>query len=69
MLSPKRTKHRKMQKGHNRGLASVGSDISFGDFGYPAPHHYYGSIKDTEGGYDFTIIYFQWCVHIIKAPY
>ena len=33
MLSPKRTKHRKMQKGHNRGLANVGSDISFGDFG------------------------------------
>jgi len=33
MLSPKRTKHRKMQKGNNRGLASVGSDISFGDFG------------------------------------
>jgi len=36
MLSPKRTKHRKMQKGHNRGLASVGSDISFGDFGMQA---------------------------------
>jgi len=33
MLSPKRTKHRKMQKGNNRGLATVGSDISFGDFG------------------------------------
>jgi large subunit ribosomal protein L16 len=33
MLSPKRTKHRKMQKGNNRGLAAVGSDISFGDFG------------------------------------
>ncbi len=36
MLSPKRTKHRKMQKGNNRGLASVGSDISFGDFGLQA---------------------------------
>ena len=36
MLSPKRTKHRKMQKGHNRGLATVGSDISFGDFGLQA---------------------------------
>ena len=33
MLSPKRTKFRKMQKGNNRGLATVGSDISFGDFG------------------------------------
>ena len=36
MLSPKRTKHRKMQKGNNRGLANVGSDISFGDFGLQA---------------------------------
>ena len=32
-LSPKRTKFRKMQKGNNRGIASVGSDVSFGDFG------------------------------------
>jgi large subunit ribosomal protein L16 len=32
MLSPKRTKYRKMQKGRNRGVASVGSDVSFGDF-------------------------------------
>ena len=36
MLSPKRTKFRKMQKGNNRGLAMVGSDISFGDFGLQA---------------------------------
>ena len=32
MLSPKRTKFRKMQKGNNRGLAMTGSDVSFGDF-------------------------------------
>lgn len=32
MLSPKRTKFRKMQKGHNRGIATTGSDVSFGDF-------------------------------------
>ena len=32
MLSPKRTKFRKMQKGRNRGLANAGSDVSFGDF-------------------------------------
>ena len=36
MLSPKRTKYRKMQKGHNRGIATSGSDISFGDFGLQA---------------------------------
>ena len=33
MLSPKRTKYRKAQKGNNRGLAYRGSDVSFGDFG------------------------------------
>ena len=32
MLSPKRTKYRKMQKGNLRGLANAGSDVSFGDF-------------------------------------
>ncbi len=36
MLSPKRTKYRKMQKGNNRGLAMRGSDVSFGDFGMQA---------------------------------
>ena len=36
MLSPKRTKFRKMQKGNNRGVAFAGSDISFGDFGLQA---------------------------------
>ena len=33
MLSPKRTKFRKMQKGRTRGLAKGGNDVSFGDFG------------------------------------
>src|SRR6266545_2575046 len=32
MLSPKRTKFRKMQKGNNRGIAWRGSSIAFGDF-------------------------------------
>ena len=36
MLSPKRTKYRKMQKGNNRGIATAGSDVSFGDFGLQA---------------------------------
>lgn len=36
MLSPKRTKYRKMQKGHNRGIALRGSDVSFGDFAMQA---------------------------------
>jgi len=33
MLSPKRTKYRKMQKGRIRGEARRGSDVDFGDFG------------------------------------
>ena len=36
MLSPKRTKYRKAQKGNNRGTARRGSDVSFGDFGMQA---------------------------------
>ena len=33
MLMPKRTKFRKQFKGKNRGLAQVGSEVSFGEFG------------------------------------
>lgn len=33
MLQPKRTKFRKQMKGRNRGLALVGSKVSFGEFG------------------------------------
>ena len=36
MLQPKRTKFRKQFKGRNRGLASRGSDVSFGEFGLKA---------------------------------
>jgi large subunit ribosomal protein L16 len=36
MLSPKRTKFRKMMKGTNKGIAARGSDVSFGDFGMQA---------------------------------
>jgi len=33
MLQPKRTKYRKRQKGRNRGLASRGNEVSFGEYG------------------------------------
>jgi len=33
MLQPKRTKFRKQFKGRNRGLATTGSSVSFGEFG------------------------------------
>ena len=36
MLQPKRTKYRKQMKGKNRGLASRGSSVSFGEYGLKA---------------------------------
>jgi large subunit ribosomal protein L16 len=36
MLSPRRTKFRKQQRGRMRGLATRGSDLNFGDFGLQA---------------------------------
>jgi len=36
MLQPKRTKYRKQMKGRNRGLATRGQNVSFGDFGLKA---------------------------------
>jgi large subunit ribosomal protein L16 len=36
MLSPKRTKFRKQQRGRMEGLAFRGSDLNFGDFGLQA---------------------------------
>lgn len=33
MLQPKRTKYQKVQKGRNRGLATSGNKVSFGEFG------------------------------------
>lgn len=36
MLQPKRTKYRKQFKGRNRGVASRGTDINFGQFGLKA---------------------------------
>ncbi len=50
MLSPKRTKFRKQQKGRNRGLAWRGSDVSFGDFGLQAVEHSYVTARQIEAG-------------------
>ncbi len=36
MLQPKKTKFRKQQKGRNRGLASRGNRVSFGEYGLKA---------------------------------
>lgn len=36
MLQPKKTKFRKQAKGRNRGLATVGNKVSFGEYGLKA---------------------------------
>ena len=36
MMQPKRTKHRKQHKGRNRGNATVGNRVSFGEYGLKA---------------------------------
>ena len=36
MMQPKRTKYRKQQKGRNRGLATSGNRVSFGEYGMKA---------------------------------
>jgi len=50
MLSPKRTKFRKQQKGKNRGIAWRGSDVSFGDFGLQAVGRSYITSRQIEAG-------------------
>lgn len=36
MLQPKRTKYRKAHRGHRRGQANAGNQVSFGEFGLQA---------------------------------
>ena len=36
MMQPARTKHRKVQKGRNRGLAGNGTRVDFGEYGLKA---------------------------------
>ncbi|HRY16369.1 MAG: 50S ribosomal protein L16 [Candidatus Competibacteraceae bacterium] len=36
MLQPKRTKFRKQRKGRNRGFATSGAEVSFGEYGLKA---------------------------------
>ncbi len=36
MLQPKRTKYRKMMKGRNKGVATRGTNVSYGEFGLKA---------------------------------
>lgn len=48
MLSPKRVKYRKTQRGRNRGKAQRGSTIAFGSFGLKAMEHAWISNRQIE---------------------
>lgn len=50
MLSPKRVKYRKCQKGRMRGLSYRGSEVSFGDFGLQATECGWVSARQLEAG-------------------
>lgn len=50
MLSPKRVKYRKRQKGRMRGLAHRGSKVSFGDFGLQATECGWLTARQIEAG-------------------
>lgn len=48
MLSPKRVRHRKVQKGKMRGFSYRGSEVSFGDFGLQATTRGYITARQIE---------------------
>ena len=50
MLQPKRTKYRKQQKGRNRGLATRGNLVSFGDYGLKATTRGRITAREIEAG-------------------
>lgn len=50
MLSPKRVKFRKVQKGRSNGLAYRGGDVSFGDYGLQAVTGGFVSARQIEAG-------------------
>ena len=50
MLQPKRTKYRKQFKGRNRGLATRGTEMNFGQFGLKATTSGFISSRQLEAG-------------------
>lgn len=50
MLSPKKTKYRKQQKGKRRGTAWRGSDISYGDYGLQSLDRAWLGAREIEAG-------------------
>ena len=50
MLQPNRTKYRKQQKGRNRGFATRGSRVAFGELGLKATSHGRLTARQIEAG-------------------
>ena len=50
MLVPKRVKHRKVQRGHMRGEAKGGKNVTFGEFGLRALDSHWISNRQIEAG-------------------
>ncbi|MGR8947250.1 MAG: 50S ribosomal protein L16 [Gammaproteobacteria bacterium] len=50
MLQPKNTKFRKQQKGRNRGVASRGNKVSFGEFGLQSTDRGRVTARQIEAG-------------------
>lgn len=50
MLQPKRTKFRKQMKGKNRGMATRGNKVSFGEFGLKATGRGRVTARQIEAG-------------------
>jgi large subunit ribosomal protein L16 len=48
MLSPKKVKHRKMQKGRRKGLAWRGATLAFGDYGLQAMERGWMTAREIE---------------------
>ncbi len=48
MLSPKRTKFRKQQRGRMKGVATRGNKVSFGDYGIAAMERYWITNRQIE---------------------
>ena len=49
-LMPKRVKHRKQQRGRNRGMATRGNTVSYGDFGLQALQPGWITARQIEAG-------------------
>ena len=50
MLQPARQKFRKMQKGRNKGIATTGNKVSFGEFGLKAIGRGRLTARQIDGG-------------------